>query len=280
MGRVRTVTGEEVMSDKEFAVWWKEHHRLGGSFCDALRRHVAGQMQIRNFRRLMLSWEDEALRAESPWMDADMVAVVRAYTADGQDELLHAVHIGQTAEVASLLDTPHDPNFESGEGSSFTLLYLAAYHGHEGVVRCLVEAGSDMDKVTKEGCTAIHVATLYNYKEIVRCLVEAGIDKDKANHGGETALILAALHGRMDIARCLVEAGADKDKANPVASTPLHLAAMQGHNDIVRYLVKAGADKNKTNELGYTPMQMAANGGHKHIAQYLSKSGTRMCALQ
>ena len=53
MGRVRKVTGEDVLSEDEFAAWWSESEHLQGSvFIDVLRRHLARQLQVVNFRQL------------------------------------------------------------------------------------------------------------------------------------------------------------------------------------------------------------------------------------
>ena len=82
----------------------------------------------------------------------------------------------------SLLDRPHDPDFETGAGFRVTALHLAVHNGRECVVRCLVEAGADMNKVTDQGKKAMHLAIPYDHKEVVRLLVEAGADKDKGRH--------------------------------------------------------------------------------------------------
>ena len=77
MGRVRKVTGEDVMSEDEFAAWWSEHHLQGEAFVDVLRRHLAVQLPLKNFRQLALVCGDEMLLPESHWMDAELVVVIR-----------------------------------------------------------------------------------------------------------------------------------------------------------------------------------------------------------
>ncbi|CAJ1445858.1 unnamed protein product, partial [Effrenium voratum] len=234
MGRVRTVAGEEVLTEEEFATWWEEHHLQRDSFVNARRRRVAGQMQIRNFRRLALICGEQVLGAESPWMDAEMVAVVRTYSTDGQDDLLRAARKGEMSKVVSLLETPYDPNLEASDGS-----------------------------------TALHYATVRGSEFMVRCLVEAGADKDKADLRGYTPMHVAALTGRGYIVRCLMEAGADMDKADDNGETPMHVAVTRGHAMIVCYLLEAGADRNKANNLGATPLDVAFESGHEDIAQRL-----------
>ena len=49
-------------------------------------------------------------------------------------------------------------------------------YGHLEVVRLLVDAGADKDKVNKFGSTPLYVASDYGHLEIVRLLVEKGAD--------------------------------------------------------------------------------------------------------
>ena len=265
MGRVRKVTGEEALTEEEFAAWWKQHHLQRDSFVNALRRRVARQMKIGNFRLLALVCGDQVLGAESPWMDAELVVVVRPYSTDGQDELFKAVGVGDMETVVSLLEKPLDPE---DRNRSMLALHFAAMNGHAGIARCLVQAGADKDVANDLGWTPMHFAASHGHKDTVRCLLEACADKDKADLGGYTPMHCAATSGHKDTVGCLVEAGADKDKVNHAGYTPLHEAAKSGHEDIVRSLVKAGA-KDKANYSGATAMQVAATYGHEDIAKFL-----------
>lgn len=101
MGRIRSVSGEDVMTEAEFAAWWQEHQ--GGRFLDVLRRHVARQLQVQNFRQLALICGDQVLAVPSQWVDAEMVTVVRPYADDDGLELLQAARDGDAAKVATWL---------------------------------------------------------------------------------------------------------------------------------------------------------------------------------
>ena len=111
MGCVRKVTGEDVMTEDEFAAWWSEHLQ-GGVFIDVLRLHLATKLRLKNFRQLALVCGDDTL-SDSHWVDAEVVVVIRPYLADtdgdGPNALVQAVANGDIAGVVSLLEMPLEP---------------------------------------------------------------------------------------------------------------------------------------------------------------------------
>eukprot|EP00972_Heterocapsa_arctica_P041999 6193943-Heterocapsa_arctica.AAC.1 len=50
-------------------------------------------------------------------------------------------------------------------------------------------------------------------RQVVRLLLEAGADKDKVRQDGDTPLMFASRNGHLELAHLLLTAGADKDKA-------------------------------------------------------------------
>jgi ankyrin repeat protein len=54
-----------------------------------------------------------------------------------------------------------------------TVLYLAAKHGHEQVVRTLLEAGADVEAALPSGARP-YIAAQNGHVEVVRTLLEAG----------------------------------------------------------------------------------------------------------
>ena len=88
-------------------------HEDSGCFCDALRRHLATQLALRNFRQLALVSGLRYLGPENPWEKTDLTAVVRPY-AKATENLLQAAARGNTCVVAELLEEPHDPDGRDG----------------------------------------------------------------------------------------------------------------------------------------------------------------------
>ena len=230
MGRVRKVSGEEVMTEDEFAALWAEHHAEGGVFIDALRPFLARRLGVKNFRRLALVCDDQMLMRESRWMDAELSVVVRPYVT-GSDfdrrELGEAACDGDTGKVARLLDRPLDPNSEADDSdeevsSAWNPLSIAAENGHTLVVRYLLAAGAETNKADCEGWTPLHSAALRGHLEVVRLLLDGGADKDKPDDEGTTPLHAAV-------------AGAAQ-RANNHGQTPLTLAR---HKEVMDLLESA-----------------------------------------
>ncbi|CAJ1424721.1 unnamed protein product [Effrenium voratum] len=167
MGCVRRVTGEEVMTREEFAKWWNEQHELRDGnmpFVDALRRHLAVQLQIPNFRRLALVRGEDVLRPEDPWQIADLVVVVRQYSTASDDVTIFVtgVAFGDAERLLASLERPVDP--ERTIAGVILPLYAAADRGHQDVVRILLEAGVDKNRTNSSGDSPMHVEP-----EVVTC---------------------------------------------------------------------------------------------------------------
>ncbi|KAM9296221.1 caskin-2 [Gastrophryne carolinensis] len=97
---------------------------------------------------------------------------------------------------------PTDPNFT-------TPLHLAAKNGHREVIRFLLQAGIEINRVTKMG-TALHEAALCGKTEVVKLLIENGIDVNIRNTYNQTALDIVnqftTTHASTDIKQLLREA--------------------------------------------------------------------------
>ncbi|XP_078426917.1 caskin-2 isoform X1 [Cetorhinus maximus] len=76
---------------------------------------------------------------------------------------------------------------DSTDTNFTTPLHLAAKNGHKDIIRLLIKAGIDANKVAKTG-TALHEAALCGKTEVVRLLLDAGIDVNIRNTYNQTAL--------------------------------------------------------------------------------------------
>ena len=93
-------------------------------------------------------------------------------------------------------------------------LHWAARNGHEAMVKALIAAGADVNKVGNQyGGTPLHCAAAYGHEAVVKVLIAAGADVNKAHKYGGT----------------------------PLSHTPLWHALVNGHEAVVKMLIAAGA---------------------------------------
>ena len=131
-------------------------------------------------------------------------------------------------------------------------------------------ADHDVDSTTPQNLTPLMVATARRRAEVVRLLLEAGADTEKIYHGDRgTALDIAAGHEpwmcklsnqpSLEIVRLLLEHGADPNiEDGGWRLSPSLLPAMfHGHAEIVEALISAGAVVNWADSHDYSCLHEA-----------------------
>ncbi|MBG0830865.1 ankyrin repeat domain-containing protein [Planomonospora sp. ID67723] len=173
------------------------------------------------------------------------------------EELLDAV-IGNDVERAEDLlrrGTPADP---AGEGDS-TALYRAATGGRTEIVRALLAAGADPDRLSggaDEGLP-LCAAAAWGRTGAVEALLAAGADPAGRESHGWTAVLWAAANGHATTLETLLSAGAPAEDATDGGTTALTLAVRRGALGAVRALLAAGADPARPDGEGDTPLAIA-----------------------
>jgi uncharacterized protein len=124
---------------------------------------------------------------------------------------------------------------------------------------------------TEDGYTALHYAAFFGGGDVAEALIDAGADLEAVSRNGMAVRPLnsAAAGGHGDVSRLLVERGADVNAAQAQGFTPLHAAAQNGDADLVAVLLSAGADKDIRLEDGRTPADVALEAGHEALAERL-----------
>lgn len=97
----------------------------------------------------------------------------------GADLLLEFVDAGVPADHA--------------DAQGNTLLMLAAYHGHAGLVRGLAGRGAEVDRVNARGQSPLAGAVFKGADDVVAALLDAGADPDA---GAPSARDTAQVFGR------------------------------------------------------------------------------------
>jgi uncharacterized protein len=144
-------------------------------------------------------------------------------------DVLEAAALGRDARLAELLDAdPAAIHARSEEG--FRPLEIAAFFGHPGAVRLLLDRGAaaEGDGENAFGIRPVHAAAAVSSLEALTALLEAGADPNTRQNGGFTPLHATAQHDDVDLARALLEHGADPSLAADDGRTAADVAAAQG----------------------------------------------------
>lgn len=178
------------------------------------------------------------------------------------------------------------------DGGELTPLVYAARAGSIEAARVLLEAGADVNQVTRYGWSPLLAATQNRNYQMGKFLIENGADVNIANKGGWTNLYLATdnrnVEGgdyptrepdmdHLEYIELLLEAGADVDARlsestetrtvftnqwlDENGATAFLRASQSGDVPLMELLLEYGADPHIYTELGVTPLAVAAGIG-------------------
>ena len=150
-------------------------------------------------------------------------------------------------QVRALIADGADVNAAQGDGMS--ALHWAAENGSVGMTRILLEAGANVEAVTRLGAyRPLHLAAKGGHQLVVESLLQASAEPGAGtNTGSVTPLHFAVASGSAGAVQALIEHGADVDVRESVwGQTPLMFAAASGRTATVEALLGAGADDGVT----------------------------------
>jgi len=162
-------------------------------------------------------------------------------------------------------------------------LQEAAAIGDVGLVRTLIENGTDVDSV-EDGYfkTALHRAAISGHKDVVELLLTKGADANRKDEGGRTPLeyvmddTIQNHNNDVSLMKLLLSAGADVNIKDQQGRTPLHQAVLNNHKEIVELLLAHDADMNIKDQRGWTPLDYARLGKFKDIIELFSVKVTSL----
>ena len=168
-----------------------------------------------------------------------------------------------------------------------TLLTVAAYGGHEAMVRMLLQRGASVDLQDITGGTALMAAADRGHTTIVQVLLDAKADASLQGCTGSTALMFAELSKHTATAQVLrqhelptAETAAPPGCPKPAAAQEelpqvVWVAAKDGNALVVAaWLDGGGGVDARSQECGGTSMlTVAAEGGHEAMVRMLLQRG-------
>jgi ankyrin repeat protein len=195
------------------------------------------------------SSEDEESSSEDEEADLDLIETVRLDDAEG---------------VQYYLRNGANVNCKTGIGRyEATPLYWASYHGNDGIVRILLDAGADPWDRDSLDLSAIDIACLRGHLAIVEMLLnhDNGLIEIE-NNTEHTPLLRAIENGLFEIVRFWLDRGANALATTYDGSTALMLACQEEPDpnlEIVRLLLAAGVPVDARDRTRRTALHYAAH---------------------
>ena len=177
--------------------------------------------------------------------NSDIRSNIDAIKINGKSLFLNLVAKGnQERLIEFLLKYCGEDVNQAGKIDGATPLYMAAYYGHEAVVRLLLNNGADPNQArTIDEATPLFMAVEKGNFQIVDFLLSIGADPNIANNEGETCLMIAAAEeNNKAMIDLLLNNNADMKKYTKKDEiTALYYASYNKNYAIVESLLKKGA---------------------------------------
>jgi len=200
-----------------------------------------------------------------------------ASNSEGSTVLHRAVLDTRVEDVRQIvsLATKHgcEDLLEQCNKAGSTPLHLAVQCASQDIVRLLLQAGVNPNKLDQDGETAVHLAVREGSVALLHTLLHFQADPNIPSHRGKFPLHIAVEHNLLHIVRLMEEQGADMEAGDQVAGrTALHLAVDRQLEDMVRYLVKeAKVDLSREDYSGNTATYFAETCKNQTILKIVNK---------
>jgi ankyrin repeat protein len=209
--------------------------------------------------------------------------VIQPPWASSAPDIVHPINYISAAGLATLLAVllrkPHAdidtiPLTIPGLASP---LYAPAANGHHRTFDLLLTAGADPNR--KPGGfygTALQAASAFGYLSVVRCLLDAGAEINAQSGYYGDALQAASRSGFPELVRLLLDEGANVNAQGGLFGNALQAACDEGTIESVKLLLQNGADVNAQGGRWRHALQAAAYNGHENVVQLLLDNGAHV----
>ncbi|MGL4561924.1 MAG: ankyrin repeat domain-containing protein, partial [Brevinema sp.] len=174
--------------------------------------------------------------------------------ADINEEFINSI---RQSNYASFLTTNVNIYYQNQDGDN--LLSLAAYYGHEDLVRYLLSKGLSADFKETNGTTPLMNAAFKGHLNIVKLLASNGADLNAKNIYLYTPLIKSVYCRHTDTIFYLLSNNVNINHRDAMGNTALHHAvAYQQHPEILKELIKK-SNLAISNKKKFTAFDIAVN---------------------
>ena len=180
------------------------------------------------------------LSLSSSLLGLSLLVLLAAKPADSP--VADAAEQGDTQIVRTLLQQGEDVNAAQSDG--LTALHWAALNNDVEMAKLLLYAGATVKPMTRVGgYTPLHLASRSGYSEVMRAMLDAGADPNKLTSTGVTAMHFAAQSDAPEAIRVLAEHRGDLNMVDGFFQrTPLMFAAVKNATRALEALVELGSD--------------------------------------
>ncbi|XP_022990975.1 ankyrin-1 [Cucurbita maxima] len=198
----------------------------------------------------------------------------------GRTLIHHAILCGNAAAVDVLSKCGADVEFpvKATGNAEFRPLHMAARLGMSAVMKCLIDAGCDLNTKTDSGDTALMICAKHKYEECLKVLGAAGADFGLVNVAGQSVCSIAGSNqwslGFQRTVTDLIKSGKRPISSNMSVFCPLILAAQSGDTEALKVLIGwGGYDLDYQDDHGFTAAMVAASNGHAEAFRLLVYAG-------
>lgn len=136
-------------------------------------------------------------------------------------------------------------------------VFDAARSGDAAAVCAALDAGLPAASCNDAGDSLLMLAAYHGHDDVVKLLLERGADPDTCNARGQHVLAGVCFKGLAAIARRLLDAGAAPNGAAGASRSPLMYAAMYNHPQVTGLLLSRGADAGLRTADGKSALDLA-----------------------
>lgn len=160
-----------------------------------------------------------------------------------------------------------------------TTLQIAAMNQYYDLVQYLILVGVDLDAQDNMSLNPFLWGCIHNDLKLVKIMVDAGADLNKLTRFGGNGLTPAAEKGNLEVVEYLLTCtDINPNHTNYLGWTALIEAIILNdggakQQKIVELLLSHGADPNMVDAYGKTPLTLAKEKGYMEIAEIVAKYG-------
>lgn len=178
-------------------------------------------------------------------------------------------------------------NIEKIDDKNMTPLLLAGFKNKVGVVKYLINRGSDINHKSHSGRNILTYAIQNHNFSLVKYLLDIGIEVIKSPYDSD-ALLTAIYYRELEIVKILLNHYKDLDKDIIIKKDDKHwktkttylLRAIQkDETSIAKLLIENGIDINKANSRGETAVISAMRNKNYELVNYLISKGAKLDSI-